>query len=141
LALSESKDGLDQDNVDIRGDERSGRLGIDLDRLVEIRVACARVVDVRRDAGGLAGRAAYGGDKPGLVGGLGGPGVGDLAGESRRGRDDLCGIVLRTVVGLGQAIAVEGVGLEDIGAGPQVLLVDRANHLGLGQGQQVVSCP
>jgi hypothetical protein len=57
LALGESKDDLDQDNVDIRGDERSGRLGIDLDRLVEIRVACARVVDVRRDAGGLAGLA------------------------------------------------------------------------------------
>jgi proteasome accessory factor B len=57
LGVERVEDGLDQDDVDIRGDERSGRLGIDLDKLVEIRVACARVVDVRRDAGGLAGRA------------------------------------------------------------------------------------
>jgi hypothetical protein len=57
LGVERVEDGLDQDDVDLRGDERTGRLGIDLGQLVEIRVACTRFVDVRRDAGGLAGLA------------------------------------------------------------------------------------
>ena len=50
----------------------------------------------------------------------------------------LVGDVLEQVVGLRDGGAAEGVGLDDVGAGGQVLAVDLADHVGPRQDQQVV---
>jgi hypothetical protein len=60
------------------------------------------------------------------------------SGQRAAGDVDLPGQRLHAVVGHGNAVGVEGVGLQDVGAGGQVLAVDFADHLGLGQHQQVV---
>src|SRR5687767_14389417 len=42
------------------------------------------------------------------------------------------------VVAQGDAVGVERVGLDDVGAGPEVLAVDGRDDLGLGEGEEVV---
>jgi hypothetical protein len=46
--------------------------------------------------------------------------------------------VFETVVGLRHRRAVEGVGLDDVAAGLEVLVVDVTDDLGLGEHQQVI---
>ena len=53
------------------------------------------------------------------------------------GEVELVGEVLHAVVGLGDRGRGERVGLDDVGAGLEVLPVDRADHLGLGEVEQV----
>ena len=53
----------------------------------------------------------------------------------------LVGEVLHAVVGLGDLLGAEGVGGDDVGAGLEVLLVDGADDVGLGQAEQVAVAP
>ncbi len=46
--------------------------------------------------------------------------------------------MLHLVVGHRDGVGVEGVGLDDIGAGLQVFAMDLANHIRLRQGEQIV---
>ena len=87
---------------------------------------------------GLVGRAqrTRHPDLPGRV--LLHPLVCRLAGPASRGDVHLPGQVLGAVVGLGDAVGVERVRLDDIRAGGQVLPVDGDHHLGLAQVQDLV---
>ena len=60
------------------------------------------------------------------------------AGQPGRLAVDLGREIFHLVVGHGDAGGVEGVGLEDVGAGGTVLIVDLANDRGATQHQQVV---
>ena len=64
-----------------------------------------------------------------------------LDGEARRGYVHLVGDVSQSVVVLGNGRCAEGVGLDDVGAGLQVLLVDVANDVRSRQHEQVVVAP
>ena len=64
--------------------------------------------------------------------------VGGRARELCGGQVHLVGQLLHAVVGQGDALRVEGVGLDDVGAGLQVLLVDLLDDRRLRQHQQVV---
>jgi hypothetical protein len=46
--------------------------------------------------------------------------------------------LLGSVVGLGDAVGAEGVGLEDVGAGREIRAVHLLHHVGPGQHQQLV---
>ena len=124
LALSVSKIGLDQEQVAAAFEQPLGLLAVGVAQLVEGDVARRRVVDVGADAGGLA-----------------------ASGRARRRRSAACRRSLnlsqaarasaragdvhlarhgaQAVVVLRDRGGAEGVGLDDVGAGREVLLVDR----------------
>ena len=118
---------------------RPARLrGVGLDQRVEAHIAEARIVHVGRDRGGAVGGADGAGDEARLVGRLLGPGIGRLARELGRGDVHLIGDVLEPVIGLADGLGVEGVGLDDVGAGFEIGIMDLADDLRLGQHQQIV---
>ncbi len=138
LGVEGVEDGFDEDQVGAALDQAAGRLGVVVHQLVEGDVAVAGVVDVRGDRAGAAGWTKHAGDEARPLRGFQGLGIGHLAGDARAGDVQLIGQRLHAVVGLGYAGGVEGVGLEDVGAGIQVGLLDRGDDLGLAQQQQVV---
>jgi hypothetical protein len=64
--------------------------------------------------------------------------VGQAAREPGRGDVELVGQLGQAVFALRDARAVEAVGLEDVGAGLEVGLVDAADHVGPRDAEQVV---
>ncbi len=65
-------------------------------------------------------------------------GVGGRTGQPGCGQVQLWHQLLQVVVGLGDAGAVEGVGLDDVSAGPQVVQMDLLDDVGASQGEQIV---
>ena len=92
----------------------------------KLDVAKAGIVDVGRDRRRAVGRAQRAGDEARLVRRLRGPGVGAFARDPGRREIDVAHFRLQPVVGLRDARRVEGVGLDDIGAGLEKGVVDRA---------------
>lgn len=138
LGIEGVEDGFDQDQVGAAGDQAAGRLDVVGDQLIEGDVAIARVVDVRGDRAGAAGRAEHASDEAWLVRCFQGLGIGHAAGDPRAFDVHLVGQRFHAVVGLGNLRGVEGVGFEDIGPGVEVGLLDRGDDIGLGQQQQIV---
>ena len=75
--------------------------------------------------------------KRGRDGSVLGDGVGRLARQPCGLVVQLVGEVLHAVVGLGDPLRAEGVGRDDVGAGLEVLAVDRPDDVGLGEAEQV----
>ncbi len=76
--------------------------------------------------------------KRGLLGRLARRRVGGVAREPGGGQVHLVGQPLHAVVGQRDALGVEGVGADDVGAGRQIALVDLGDGLRLGEHEQVV---
>ena len=138
LGVERVEDRLDEDQVAAAVDETAGGLEVRRHQLVVADVAGARVVDVGRDRG-RAGRGAEGSrDVARPVGRARGRRVGLAARQQRGLVVELVGQLLHAVVGQRDGVGVEGVGLEDVGAGVEVLAVDARDDVGLGERQQVV---
>src|SRR5690606_12656375 len=130
-------DGLDHDGVGAAVDQALDRLAVGSAQLVEAGVAEAGIVDVRADRGGAAGRAEHADHEARPARGL----LHLVAGLARQGRASLVELVdqvLEVVVGLADRGGVEGVGLDQVGAGLKVGAVDAFDDLGTGEQQQVV---
>ncbi len=138
LGVEGIEDGLDQNDVGAALDQGVGRFGVSGHQLVIGDVALAGIVHVRRDGGSAVGRAQHPGHEARLGGIFCRPFVGHRARQPGSLPVDLGRELFHLVVGHGDAGGVEGVGLEDVGAGGAVLLVDLANHGGTGQHQQVI---
>ena len=131
------KRGLRQEQVDARLDQ-----GLDLrlvvgHHLIEGHVAAARVLDVNSHRELLLGRPDAAGHEPGLIRIPAGVVVG---GPSRQlgGRPvQLVDVLLETELLQSDRRGVEGVGLNDIGAGLQVGPVDLLDHPRLGCHQHL----
>ena len=138
LGVEGVEDRLDQQQVGAAVDQAAGRDQVGVVQLGEADVAHAGVVDVGRDRGRAGGGAERAGDvaRPRRVGG--GDRLDRGAREPRRLVVDLVGELLHAVVAQRDRGGVEGVGLDEVGAGGEVLLVDRGHQLRLGQRQQVV---
>ncbi len=137
LSVERVEDGLDQQQVGTAVQQGDGGVGVGLDQLVPAHRPEARVVDIRRERQRLGGRPEHAGDPAHPpVEGLHGLALG--AGQRRRGLVQLDHHVLKAEVGQGDAVGVEGVGLDDVGAGLQVGAVDPGDDLGLRQHQQLV---
>src|SRR5690606_12020115 len=95
----------------------------------------AGVVDVRGDRRGAVGRADRTGDVARPLGGA--VPVACLACQPGTGEVELIGELLHAEVGLRDGGGREGVGLDDVGTGGEVFLVDAPDHVGLGQHQHV----
>ncbi|MBV6410709.1 MAG: hypothetical protein GAKPKEKM_01531 [Rhodocyclaceae bacterium] len=136
LGVQRVEDGLDQDQVGAAVAQAAHRFGVRRHQLVEADVAETGVVHVGRDRGGARGGPEHAGDEARLV--RGGIFVGGLARHLRAGDVQLIGERLQPVVGLRDRGGVESVGLDDVGAGGEVVGVDGADRLRLRQEQQIV---
>ena len=132
------EDGLDEDQVGATVQKTSGGDHVGVDELLVGDVACPGVVDVRRDGRRTRGRAERTGDVPGPVGRLGGHGVARAPCQPGGLVVQLVRQLRHLVVAQRDAVGVEGVGLDDVGAGREVLAVDGRDDLGLGEGEEVV---
>ena len=138
LGVEGVEDRLDEEQVRAAVEQAVGRIGVRRHQLVEGHVAGAGVVDVGRDGGRPGGRTQGAGDVPLLVRRQRRHLVGHAARQPSGLEVDLVGQLLHAVVGQGDRGGVEGVGLDDVGAGVEVLAVDRGDDLGLRDREQVV---
>ena len=137
LGVEGVEDGLDQDQVGAAFDQAAGRLDVVLHQFVEGDVAVAGVVHVRE----IEQVRLVGPSTPATKRGLSGVSavrVRHLAGQARPFDVEFVGQRLHAVVGLGHLGGVEGVGLEDVGAGVEVGLLDGLDHVRAAQQQEVV---
>jgi hypothetical protein len=105
---------------------------------VEVDVAKTGVVHVRGDARGAVGGTQHPGDEARSVGVPCGPLVGDPAREPRGLAVELRDQLLHRVVRHRDAGSVEGIGLDDVRPGREILAMDGGNHVRSCQHQQVV---
>ena len=105
------------------------------DHLVEGRVAAAGVVDVDAHRELFLGGPDAAGDEPGLVRVFAGEFVGRPPGQLGRGLVQLEDVILQPELLERDGGAVEGVGLDDVGARFEVGAMNVLDHLGLGQHQ------
>ena len=137
LGVQRVEDRLDEDDVGAAVDEAAHLIGIGEPQVVEGDGAVAGIVDVGRDGGGAVGRAERAGDEAAPAVLLLRPQAG-AAGKARAVAVEFVDHVLHAVVGLGDRCGGEGVGLEDVGAGERIAVVDVLDRARLGQRQQVV---
>ncbi len=137
LGVQRVEDRLDQDQVGAAVDQPADLLAIGEPQVVERHRAIAGVVDVRRDRRRPVRRPEGAGDEAPLAV-LGGGPVAGAAGDLGAGLVQRMDLRLHRVVGLGDRRRREGVGLDDVGAGDGIAVVDVLDRLRLGQDQQVV---
>ena len=127
---------LDEKEIDPARDEGARRLLVGAAKLVEARVAGARVLHLGRDGRSAVGGPEHPGREPGTV--RGGPGVGASARDAGPCLVDLGREVRRLVIRLRDRGGGEGVGEHDVGPGLEVGVVDLRHHVGPGETQDVV---
>ena len=137
LGVQRVKNGFDQQDVGAAIEQAVDLLAIGDAQIIEGHGAIAGIGDVRRDRGGAVGGADRARDKARLaVFGL--HGVGGAARQPCALAIELIGEFGQIVIGLRDRGRGEGVGGDDVGAGPQILGVNGFDRLRLGQDQQVV---
>ena len=137
LGVQRVEDRLDQDDVGAAVDQPAQLLAIGDAQIVEADGAVAGIVDVRRDRRGAVGRPERAGDEAALAVFLLSADRG-AAHQPRAVAVEIVDHVLHAVVGLRDGGGGERVGLEDVGAGDGVLIVDFLDRLRLAQDQQIV---
>jgi hypothetical protein len=138
LGVEGVEDRLDEQQVGAALDEAAGLLEVGGDELVVGDVALARVVDVRGDGRRAVRRAEGAGDVARPVGRALGHRVALGARDPGGGEVHLVGELDHVVVAQADRVGVEGVGLDEVGAGREVLAVDAGDDVGRGEDQQVV---
>ena len=137
LGVERIEDRLDEDDLGPAVDEPPHLLGVSVAHLVEGHGAVARIVHVRRDRERAVRRADGAGHEAAAAVFL----LGEkrrLAGKARALEVQVVDDLLHAVIGLGDGGAGEGVGLDDVGAGAEIVEVHVAHRVGLGEDQQVV---
>ena len=139
LGVQGVEDGLHQQDVGAARHQPRHGVVVSRDQFGEADVAKTGPVDIRRDGGGAVGGAQDAGDEPGCF--RRGVVIRRGPGQGRPGAVQLPRQILQLVIGHGDGRGVEGVGLDDVGAGLKEGPMDVPNEVGLGQGQQVVVSP
>ena len=136
LGIEGVEDGLDQEHVGPALLQPARLLQIGGTQFLEGDVARARVVHVRRDGG----RLRLGTEGAGHIARALGGTVFVAGGTGQPGRDHVhfVGQFRQVVVGLGHRGGAEGVGLDQVRAGSQVLLVDFLDDVRPGEREQLV---
>ena len=136
LRVQRVEDRLDEDEVDPARDEGAGRLLVGGAKLVEARVAGARVLHRGGDGRGPVGGSEHAGRETGTVrlrprGGAG-------AGDASPRLVDLGRKIGRVVVSLRDRGGAERVGEDDVAPRREVGVVDLRHHVGPGEAKEVV---
>ena len=130
------EDGLDQQHVHAAFHQGLHLLVIGRSQLFKVDVARAGIVHIGADAGGF-GRGAQSADCiAGLVGG--GKLVASGAGDTGRGAVHLHGQIGHVVIALCDGGRAKGVGLNQVGTGSQIALVNVADDVRAGKAEQLV---
>ena len=137
LGVERVEDGLDQDQVGAAVDQAAQLLAIGDAEVIEGDGAIARIVDVGRDRRGAVGRSERAGDETRPAIRLLGAERG-AAGETGAVAVEVVDHLLHAVVCLRDARGGEGVGLEDIGPGHRVAVMDFLDRRRLREDQEVV---
>ena len=134
LAIERVENCFNQEEINPAFDQFVDLLSVRRRHLLEGHLAGAGIVHIARDGQGLAHRPDCAGDKNPAVR----AGVRRLAGQPRRGQIQIGNQRLHPVVGLRNGRAIEGVRFDQVRARRDVLLVDAADDVRLGQDEQVV---
>ena len=134
FAVERVENGLNEKDVHPAGDEFVHLIAVSRSHLLESHFARARIIDVAGNGQGLAHRADRSGDKDAAIFAS----VCRLARQLGRREVQVGHDFLHPVVGLRNGRAVEGVRLDQVRARRDVLLVDAADDVRLGQDEQVV---
>ncbi len=129
---------FDEQQIHSAVDQAVRRFGVGRHELIEAHRPEPRIVHVGRDRGGLVGRPQNAGDEARRAVVLGLPRAHRVARKARGGLVELACKALHAVVGERDRSGVEGIGLEDVRAGLEVLPVDIAHQRGLRERQEVV---
>ena len=141
LRIQRVEDGFDQQHVAAAVDQPTDLVLVGVPELVERRRAERRIVDVGRDRERAVGWPDGSGDETRLAGRACGPGRGRVTGEAGALDVQLVRERLETIVRLRDGGAVERIGLDDVGAGREVLVVYLADHVRAGEHEQIVVAP
>mmetsp|Transcript_36612 Transcript_36612/g.84976 ORF Transcript_36612/g.84976 Transcript_36612/m.84976 type:complete len:483 (-) Transcript_36612:1085-2533(-) len=136
LGIERVEDGFDQEDIRAAVQQALGLLVVGVAQGVEVDVTGAGVVDVRADGRG-ARRGAEGTRHVARFVRRRIPVAGD-AGDLRGHKVHLVGQLGQVVVFLRNRGGAEGVGLDQVSAGGEVLLVDLADDIGPREQQQLV---
>ena len=136
LGIQRVEDGFHQQNIHATLDQALRRLGIGGDQFVEVDVAKAGVVDIRRQAGGAVGGTENASDEARPVGCA--VVIGHCTGQPRRRPVQFRDQGFHAVVVHGNRSGIEGIGLDEVRAGLQIGGVNLADDRRLGQRQQIV---
>ncbi len=131
------EDGLDEQHVGAAVEQAADLVAVGQAQVVERGGAEGRIVDLGRQRQRLVGRPDGAGHEARAVRRSRRPLVGHPAGQPRALDIQLVGQILQAVVGLRDGGSREGVGLDEVGAGGEVLGVDVGDDVGPGQYQQV----
>jgi hypothetical protein len=135
LEVQRVEGGFGQEDVHAAVDQAAGLLVVRVDQLVERNPAEAGVVHVGRERRRAVGRSHRAGHEARLAGS--GEVVGRLAADLCGRFVDLVHVRLQVVVGERDRLRVEGVGLDDVRAGLEVLAMHVVEHGGVGDRQHV----
>ena len=136
LGVERVEDRFDHEQVHAAVGESACLFEVGVDQFLVGNVALAGIVHVRADAGGAVGRAQRAGDEARAL--RRARGIRRLACDARGGHVDFVGQRFHAVVGLGNLLCVEGVGLDDVAAGREIFAVNLANDVRLRDRQQIV---
>ena len=136
LGIERIEDGLDHQNIRATVEEATHRFGVAFHQFVKGYIARSGIVHIRRDRGGTSGRAQYARDKARLV--RCGKFVAQSARQLSSGHVQLVHQMLHLVIRHRDGVGVEGAGLQNIRTRFQILAMDAADYVWLGQHQQVV---
>ena len=138
LAVQRVEDRLDEKEIRSALRQSIDRLAVGRDQLIEADIARARIVDVGRNRRRSVGGTQRAGDESRLAGHTTGPVIGTFAGNFRCGEVDVPHAVLELVVGLRDRRRVESIGLDDVGAGFEIRIVNFADDVWLRKDEDVV---
>ena len=137
LAVERIEHGFDQDRIDPTFDQRGGLLAVNLDNFVEGYFAISGVFDIGRQRQRLVGRPHRAAHET-LAAILRSRCLARLTDDLGRRNVHFAHEVFRPVIGLADPVGVEGVGRQHRCASGNIFIADRADHLRLGQVDEVV---
>ena len=120
---------LNHENVGAAVNKTASSSVVIFNQLVEIDIAGAGIVYIRRYRRGTWGRSNHSSYKARFVWVLGGFRIRDFAGQGGAGAIKLFRNVAQLVIVLGYDGGVKGIGLDNVGARVEIGLVDFANNI------------
>ena len=129
LRVQGVKDGFNQEYVHPAVHQAPNLLGIRLHQFCEIHRPITGVVHIRTDTRCLVGWTDGTGHKPWLVGVQGRYQISLFLCQTSRGDVEFVTQFFHAVVSHGNALGIEGIGLENIGSSLQIIPVDLANDI------------
>ena len=130
------KDRFDEQQIGPAIDQPPDRLRVRRHQRVEGDIARTGVFDFRRNGGRAIRRAEHPGHEARALGGL--ILIRHAASQGGGCHVEFIGERLHAVIGHGDRVGIERVGLENIGTGREVLGMDSGHNLRLGEYQQVI---